>query len=128
MTAGDGVAGASGPLAHFVLHEAGIDPDRLMFQSITHDSGLSFTTSEVAKIFFARSTSWMQVHEESGNFRSPQGGWVVDPARTPSGRRLWGLDDIERLAHALAQNGVIKAAKLVAVLKIIGWIVKGRET
>ncbi len=67
----------------------------------------TFTVSEVAKMFFGKSTHWVRLLEP----------FILDEEevanrRTDQGARYYTLGDIELMAHALAQQRRIDAIKL----------------
>jgi hypothetical protein len=99
----------------------------------------NFTVKETAKMFFARSADWLRwrgraVHNghkaDDGkpcNDRChPLGFFVLDdvviePRRTEAGARFYTLADVERMAHALAQNGALSTEKLIDTIMLIKW-------
>jgi hypothetical protein len=87
----------------------GVDPDRLMLAGVDVSAKPRFTTGECGKIFFAFSPHWMRWVERKGVLDVQ----VVDPEtgrtttrklyeRTPAGARIFTLDVIELIIHALA--------------------------
>lgn len=76
-----------------------------------------FGISEVAKIFFRRSSHWVRWRERKGSFTLD--GKEVDPQRTKGGARQYLLPDIERMAHALAQSGAIDGEELARVIRVV---------
>lgn len=87
----------------------------------------NFSVSEVAKVFFAQDPDWLRwrLKKSKGN---PHGFFVLDgkpiPERrtdngTKDGFRYYTLSDIEKMAHALAQNGGISGARLMHIMGII---------
>jgi len=95
----------------------------------------NYSVQETAKFFFGRSSDWLrwryesdEVRDEEGNVtrpaRHPHGFFVLDgkplvPKKAPSGYRYYTLPDIERMAHALAQNGVIDGTELSMVIQLV---------
>ncbi len=89
----------------------------------------SFNVSVTAQVFFGRSASWLRLHmRPSEGF--PEGSFVLDgttvvePQRSRSAFRVFSLADIEPMAYALAQNGVIDQARLVAAVNIAKWVAR----
>jgi hypothetical protein len=83
-----------------------------------------YTVNEVGKFFFGRTAHWVRWRNrpsEHGDF--PEGFFVVDgqliePQVTPSGFKVYDLAQIERIAHALAQNGGLTGEQLLKVVKL----------
>lgn len=77
----------------------------------------TFTPHEVARCFFGRSTPWLRkwIRLERHIFSDGK----VEPPRKPSDAHAYRLYDIERLACAFAENGVITTAHLEQVLTIV---------
>jgi hypothetical protein len=73
----------------------------------------SWTTSQVAMTFFAVSKHTIARHLREGNNVSEFTGTVLPPRRE-TGKELyiWRLCDIERMAFAMAANGVLTNRKL----------------
>lgn len=96
-----------------------IDSDKLIFHGVdtTQDNCPRFSTSEVAKFFFARSPHWMRWRERKGDFVID--GKPVVPERTKANIRSYTLGDVERLAHALATNNAITTWQLMLTLKLL---------
>lgn len=104
----------------------------------------NFSVSEVAK-FFARSTHWVrwrerkgfffidgnpahqhdeyeeewETDEETGEVYCSCGALRVGNRRTEEGYRLYRLDDIELMAHGLAQKGVLDGQDLAKVVDVV---------
>lgn len=83
----------------------------------------AFSTSVVAGVFFGRSAAWLRVkmrpHENS-----PSGNLVLDGkpliiGRSDSDDRQFTLVDIERVAHALYQQGGITRDRLASALATV---------
>ncbi len=85
----------------------------------------NYTVSEVAKFFFALGPHWLRWrYHPSRSDRFPEGYFVLDgekleEKRTPHGTRYYTLPDIERMAHALAANGVLDGEKLVLIVELL---------
>lgn len=96
-----------------------VDPNGFMLdpEAIGQDSGPMFNIRNFAQFFFARSPGWVRHHEREGNFMLA--GVRVGDRRTSSGARVYNLGDVERCAHALAQNGVIGVPQLLDALRLV---------
>lgn len=105
------------PSYEVVFRDPDIPADRLMFEGIDPDGSPQFRVSEVARVFFARSSHWVRYCENENFFTLD--GEVVATRRTPEGARTYNLLDIEKMAHALAQNDRIDGETLHRVLSII---------
>jgi hypothetical protein len=95
----------------------------------------NYSINEVAKFFFGRNAQWMRWRYSSDARVSPitgkpnvpkhpDGYFVLDgkpllPKVSPSGQRYYTLADVERMAHALAQNRVISGLELQDVLRLL---------
>lgn len=99
----------------------------------------SLKVSEVSKIFFGQSDDWLrwrmrsdttfEIDPETGKEIEVEGNWphgffVLDGKplvfrRTPSNARYFSLADVERMAHALAQQGAISGGKMSHVLTMV---------
>ena len=75
--------------------------------------GPTFTTGEVAKIFFGRRRWWLQMHDFVLD------GALIEPRRNEHGVRQYTLVDIERMGYALAQAGEIGGERLISILSIV---------
>jgi hypothetical protein len=83
----------------------------------------NFSVQEAAKTFFGRSSDWLRWRYREGR-DLPDGYFVLDgvilePKRNPKGQRYYTLADIERMAHALVQNGAIDGQVLANILEIV---------
>ena len=83
----------------------------------------AFSVKEVAMIFFGRGADWLRWCEKPTPDR-PAGAFVLDgevleASRTDAGFRYYTLADVERMAHALAQNGTIDGEKLIHVIVMV---------
>lgn len=87
----------------------------------------TFAMHEVANCFFGRSTQWLRKHlrpvpakggESKRNNISEEHG-EIRPRTKENGIHFFLLYDIERLAWAFYENGVIDAAHLASVVKIV---------
>ena len=94
-----------------------IPTDRLMFEGVNMDAGPFFATSTVSKVFFNRTGYWMRWRERIGS--TTLDGVAVEPRRSASHIRQFTLADIERIAHALREEGVLDAGQLVNTLRAL---------
>lgn len=89
-----------------------------------------FSVQECSKAFFGRSSDWLRWRYRADKPRKnqtsvyPQGFFVLDgvplePKISEKGARYYTLPDIERMAHALAQNNVLDGEDLSHVLTIV---------
>lgn len=106
-------------------------PDRRFWTDETMDHP-RYSVSEVAKFFFAKGPDWLRWRENPqpppGKTREemeyPDGWFILDgeklePKRTDAGARYYRLWDVERMAHALAQNEAIDGSVLQRVIRLI---------
>ena len=90
----------------------------------------NFSVNEVAKTFFGLGPDWLRWrYHPSRSDRHPQGYFVLDgkllePKRTPHNIRYYTLPDIERMAHALTENGTLDGEQLVAVIQVLRGIAR----
>jgi hypothetical protein len=91
-----------------------------------------YSVSEVAKVFFGRSSQWIRYFEnqdtayfnglgEDGDIKPAFtfDGERIQFSREESGYRSYSLDVIEKMAHALTQNKRISANQLNNALMMI---------
>lgn len=82
----------------------------------------TFTITQVAKIFFARSADWLRwlgaQHEKEGGIFELDGEELVIK-RTESGNRVYTLVDVERLAHALLQHHKISGIQFSTTIGLV---------
>lgn len=84
-----------------------------------------YTVKEAAQFFFARTADWLRWRSQPAK-NHPHGFFVLDsealePRRTGAGARYYSLADIERMAHALAQNGALGTDKLIQIIMLVKW-------
>jgi hypothetical protein len=101
----------------------------------TDSSGLpvpNFSMQEVAKCFFGHDADWLRWRirpdkpKSDGTQAFPNGCFVLDGKAmefkrkpSPNGSttaRFFTLADVERMAHALAQNGIIDGMRLSVII------------
>lgn len=101
-----------------VVTDSALDADRLMLADVDTAEGPTFTVSEVAKFFFARSSHWIRWLETKQAFTDPESGENTASRRTEKGARVYTLSDVEKMTHALAANGKISAAQASNALHV----------
>lgn len=104
-----------------------------------------FTVQETAKFFFGRGPDWLRMRMKPDTKkvtdpktkevqvtvrRFPRGAFVLDGEpmvfrRTEAGAHYFTLADIERMGHALTQNGVLPPEQLLNVLSLVKYV--GRQ-
>lgn len=82
----------------------------------------NFGAQEAAKIFFGKGPDWLRWRYRSAA-NHPDGYFVLgnkilEPKRTESNQRYYTLADIERMAHALAQNDAIDGGQVVNAITL----------
>lgn len=80
----------------------------------------NFSVQEVAKNFFGKTPDWLRWRERKGSFKL--NGEDILPRRSEEGNRRYTLADVERMAHALADNGAIDGMDLTIVIMLIKWM------
>lgn len=101
-----------------------VDPDQ--WEPITWEWVVpNFSVDEVAKTFFGLSAHWLRWrgHPSRSN-RYPQGYFILDgrpleEKRTPHNSRYFTLPDVERLVHALVQNGALDGERAVVIINAV---------
>jgi len=78
----------------------------------------SFSVNTVATVFFGRSGSWLRLHMRL------DGRAVFKPIRSRADARVFGLSDIEPMAHALHQRDVIDTERLICSVMITKWVAR----
>lgn len=108
-----------------VITDLNLDPDHLLFENIDTTPYPHFSVGEVAKLFFAKSPSWLRAQETAGKFNIEGEDLFEVRRRVAKHARYFCLEDIELMAHALAYNRVINGVRLrtmLTVLKGVGQI------
>lgn len=85
-----------------------------------------YSVQVAAQVFFARSPDWLRWREKPKLPDHPEGFFILDGKkiemkRTKKGARIYTLADIERMAHALAQNEALDGLKLTKIIMTIKW-------
>lgn len=106
-----------------VIGDAAIDPNKWLFPhqfEPTKPGSMvrpTFSVAEVAKFFFARSAAWMRSSERKATLDDvPLTEFF---GRGVGERREYTLYDIERVAHGLAQSGLISGERLRLALRLL---------
>lgn len=117
----ENVSGANGrPYDQVTVTDPRLDDKRYLLEGIDvsdPEKAPHFTVSEVARVFFGRTSHWIRWQEGLGNFSLD--GTEVGTDRTPSGARTYTLADVELMAHALATNGAISGRQLNDALLVV---------
>jgi hypothetical protein len=106
-----------------VIGDSAIDPDKWLFPRQFEPSKPgsmvrpTFTVTEVAKFFFARSSAWMRNNERKASLDDQS--LVEFLGRGVGERREYTLYDIERIAHSFAQSGFISGERLRLALRLL---------
>lgn len=110
----------------FWVHDEDFEPDPK-----TGRAGPTFSVKEAGLMFFDKSPDW--IRWRSGPARNhPNGYFVLDPddpekrqvleaRRTSHAARYYSLADIERMAHALLQNGAIDGEYFTCIIMLVKW-------
>lgn len=86
-----------------------------------------FAMHEVARCFFGMSVKWLRKHLAPlpGPDGTVEHHWIseefgeVEWLERPSGAKIFRLHDIEKLAHAFFEHGMLQPEHLIAVIKIV---------
>jgi hypothetical protein len=94
-----------------------------------------YSVQEVAKFFFGRTADWLRwrylsdekTDKKTGEItpaKHPDGYFVLDgvplePKKSLTGYRWYTIADVERMAHALAQNGAIDGWQLDNIVNLV---------
>lgn len=81
-----------------------------------------FTITQVASVFFARSSDWIRYIDGLGEDGFYLDGHKLMPARTESAARYYTLADVEKMAHALLNNDRIDPMQFAGTINIVRWI------
>jgi hypothetical protein len=82
-----------------------------------------YGVAEAAKFFFGKSADWLRWRSKKTE-QSPNGFFTLDGNPLPDRRgdfnfRYYTLADIEKMAHALAQNGAIDGGRLETIITLV---------
>lgn len=82
-----------------------------------------YTVQETSKLFFGKGSDWLRWRYRPAT-NHPEGYFTLDdlklePKRTEKGNRYYTLADIERMAHALAENNAIDGERLSVIIQLI---------
>lgn len=83
----------------------------------------AYTVQETSKFFFGRGSDWLRWRYRPAT-DYPDGyfvlkGVILEPKRTETGNRYYTLADIERMAHALAENDAIDGEQLSVIIQLV---------
>lgn len=101
-----------------------IPEDKFILDGIDVSEGPHFTVSEVGKVFFERGAHWVRWREKTGGFVLDGEDIKVARASGKVGVRQFSLSDVEKVAHALAQQNAIDSQQLVNTLRVVHAIAK----
>lgn len=115
-----------------VVLDGAFPEDRRFWTDETMEEKPTFGVSEMAKVFFAKGPDWLRWRsdpvpprgQKRKDMKFPDGWFILDgerleAKRTSAGARYYTLYDIERMAHALHQNGGIGPEQLARVVRIV---------
>ena len=105
-----------------VVTDTRLDSEKFMLDGIDVSADPTFKVSDVAKIFFGRSSHWVRWLEGKDAFTLD--GVEVGTRRTEKGARVYTLADVEKMTHALAQQGKINGAQAANSLHIVQTIAR----
>lgn len=89
----------------------------MMYDQMPYEEGPQFRISEVAKTFFGRTPHWLRwLHAKEALFLD---GRPVGQRMTSQNSRIYGLRDIEEIAHGLAQQRRLEGTNLRLALLIL---------
>lgn len=77
-----------------------------------------FSIGQVSKLFFARSSDWIRYLDRDEAGFNLDGNPLI-PSRSDAGSRYYTLADVEKMAHALLQNGRLDLLHFAATIQII---------
>ena len=100
-----------------VVTDTRLDSEKFMLEGIDVSAGPTFKVSDIAKIFFGRSSHWVRWLEAKNALVLD--GQEVGTRRTAKGARVYTLADIEKIVHALAQQGKINGAQAANALHVV---------
>jgi hypothetical protein len=88
----------------------------------------TFGAQETARMFFAKGADWLRWRYRPAP-GYPDGyfvlnGVILEPKRSEPGQRYYTLADIERMAHALAQNHAIDGERVETIISIALWVAR----
>lgn len=104
------------PFTQLIITDSEIDPNHFMLDRMSMERSPTFSVSEMAKVFFARSDHWVRWRERKGFFDLDG---VSVGSRTDAGARSYNLAEVEQALHAAARNNAISGVQLLIGLKIV---------
>ncbi len=106
--------------ARTTITDAAIDPDKMMLAGVvdtTAKGAPRYTVSEMARFFFGKTNHWVRWLEEGG--KMVLNGERVGDRRNEKDMRVYYLEDVELIAHALAVNGAISGEQFRQTLLLV---------
>lgn len=101
------------------LRDSDLDPEHFIMEGVDAPTPI-FTVSEVTKMFFGKSGSWLRSLDKGGKFvLNGESVGTRRAAKEHGFRREYNLVDIEHVAHALAQGNIIGADQLRKTLHVV---------
>lgn len=94
-----------------------LDSEQLMLEKVDTSKGPTYSVSEMARFFFARTAHWIRWLENREDFVFD--GEQIKEARTAAGARRYDLATIEKIAHFLAVVERINGAQLKRTLSLV---------
>jgi len=95
---------------------------KMLLNGVDVSEGPIFTVSEVAKIFFARTSHWVRWKDKEGAFvfeGEYVGGFRTTVKKGKEGARRYTLADVENMTHALAANDGINGHQMMHSLVVV---------
>jgi hypothetical protein len=99
-----------------VIHEDRLPQHQFILEGIDTSREPHYTVSEVAKFFFARTAHWIRWRESKGFF--VLNGEPIATNRKDKAR-FYTLEDVEKMAYALAEQKAINGAQMSNVLLLV---------
>ncbi len=92
---------------------------QFLLDGVDASNGPIFTVSEVAKIFFARTSHWVRWKDNEGAFvfeGEYVGGFRTKALKGKEGARRYTLADVEKMTHSLAAKDGINGHQMMHAL------------
>lgn len=102
-----------------VLQSVGLPENNMLLDGIDTSEGPLFSVTEAAKAFFGRSGHWIRWKEREGDIVLDGKPVARGRSKGARGYRCYTLNDIEQMAHALAQCGAIDGSQLLNALRVV---------
>jgi hypothetical protein len=106
----------SEPISTLSLLGVKLDSDEFIFARYDTDADNAphYSVGEVAKFFFGFTSHWLRWREMKGDL--VLGGKEVEVSRTETGIRTYTLADVEKITHALMEQGFITTNQMAHAL------------